>query len=137
MRDPQDQDLCLWRAAPYGRWIGSGPGGDAGEVREAAMATTKTWTVQVMIEEEGDRTRADAVLRTGLTIDLPPVHTRCVTAADPAAALLTALQAEPFDAVVLVARPRSVWGRLFHRSVTAQLLRHSPVPVLVLPAVEP
>lgn len=29
------------------------------------MATTKTWTVQVLIEEEGDRTRADAVLRTG------------------------------------------------------------------------
>jgi hypothetical protein len=29
------------------------------------MAATKTWTVQVLIEEEGDVTRADAVLRTG------------------------------------------------------------------------
>jgi len=28
------------------------------------MTTTKTWTVQLLIEEEGDRTRADAVLRT-------------------------------------------------------------------------
>ena len=28
------------------------------------MATTKTWQVQVLIEEEGDRTRADAVLHT-------------------------------------------------------------------------
>lgn len=28
------------------------------------MATTKTWTVQLLIEEEGDRTRADAVLHT-------------------------------------------------------------------------
>lgn len=29
------------------------------------MATRKTWQVQVLIEEEGDRTRADAVLHTG------------------------------------------------------------------------
>jgi hypothetical protein len=34
------------------------------------MATTKTWTVQVLIEEEGDRTRADALLRTGDTTSL-------------------------------------------------------------------
>jgi hypothetical protein len=29
------------------------------------MAATKTWTVQVFIEEERGRTRAEAVLRTG------------------------------------------------------------------------
>ncbi|OON69933.1 universal stress protein [Hymenobacter sp. CRA2] len=79
---------------------------------------------------------ADSVLRTGLTIDLPPVRTCFVTAGDPAAALLAALSSGAYDAVALVARPRSVWGRLFHRSVTAQVLRRSPVPVLVLPAVD-
>lgn len=28
------------------------------------MTATKTWSVELLIEEEGDRTRADAVLRT-------------------------------------------------------------------------
>ncbi|QKG55273.1 universal stress protein [Hymenobacter sp. BRD128] len=37
------------------------------------------------------------------------------------------------DLVVVLARQRSYWGGLFHRSVTGQLLTHSPVPVLVLP----
>ena len=37
------------------------------------------------------------------------------------------------DLLVLVARPRSLWSELFHRSVTAHMLRHCLVPVL-LPA---
>jgi nucleotide-binding universal stress UspA family protein len=36
--------------------------------------------------------------------------------------------------VVLIARPRSLLCDLFHGSVTAHVLLHSPVPVLVLPA---
>ena len=36
----------------------------------------------------------------------------------------------------LIARPRSFLSRLFHRSVTAQVLLHSAIPVLVLPAME-
>lgn len=35
--------------------------------------------------------------------------------------------------IVVLARPHTFLGGLFHRSVTAQVLRHSPVPVLVLP----
>ncbi|MDO7852519.1 universal stress protein [Hymenobacter convexus] len=35
--------------------------------------------------------------------------------------------------LVLLARPHTFLGGLFHRSVTAQVLRRSPVPVLVLP----
>ena len=38
------------------------------------------------------------------------------------------------DMLVIVARPHSWLGGLFHASVTARLLRESPVPVLVLPA---
>ncbi|GAB2955318.1 hypothetical protein GCM10027048_21310 [Hymenobacter coalescens] len=76
----------------------------------------------------------DSVLRTGLAIDLPGVRTRCVVAADPVAAILEAAQPADFDAVAVVARGRSFCGRLFHRSVTAQVLLESPLPVLVLPA---
>ncbi|MBH8559069.1 universal stress protein [Hymenobacter negativus] len=40
------------------------------------------------------------------------------------------------DMLVVVARRHSLLGGLFHRSVTAQLIQESPVPVLVLPAEE-
>ena len=38
------------------------------------------------------------------------------------------------DMLVVVARRHSLLGSLFHRSVTAQLLQESPIPVLLLPA---
>ena len=38
------------------------------------------------------------------------------------------------DMLVVIARRHSLLGGLFHRSVTAQLLRESAIPVLVLPA---
>ena len=38
------------------------------------------------------------------------------------------------DILLVVARPHSWLGGLFHESVTARLLRESPIPVLVLPA---
>jgi nucleotide-binding universal stress UspA family protein len=76
-----------------------------------------------------------SVLRTGLTIDLirPPL-TRHIIAPSPAAGILQAAQPGEFDLVMVIARPRSFLGKLFHHSVTAQVLLHSAVPVLVLPA---
>ena len=53
-----------------------------------------------------------------------------------AAGIIAALDDTHADLLVLIARPRSFLGRLFHSSVTAQLLRLSPVPVLLLPAEE-
>lgn len=47
------------------------------------MATTKTWQVQVMIEEEGDRTRADAVLSTADGTSLRGTGRARRNAADP------------------------------------------------------
>lgn len=38
------------------------------------------------------------------------------------------------DLLVVVARRHSLVGSLFHRSVTAQLIEQSPIPILVLPA---
>jgi nucleotide-binding universal stress UspA family protein len=53
---------------------------------------------------------------------------------DPAPGVLRAVAEAPADLLILIARPRSFLGRLFHRSVTAQVLRGCPVPVLLLPA---
>lgn len=80
-----------------------------------------------------DTTALDSVLQTGLTLDLTPPQSRQIVAAAPATGILAAAQPTEFDAVVLLARRRSVLGKLFHHSVTAQVLLHSKVPVLVLP----
>lgn len=79
----------------------------------------------------------DSVLRTGLALESAvPVRIRSVVAAHPAEAIIQAAQPASADLVALIARPRSFWGQLFHHSVTAQVLLHSIVPVLVLPAQE-
>ena len=38
------------------------------------------------------------------------------------------------DMLVVVARRHSLLGGVFHDSITARILRESPIPVLVLPA---
>lgn len=76
----------------------------------------------------------EAVERTGLTIDLPPIKIRGLVHDNPADGILQVAASGEYDMVVLIARPRSFLGDLFHHSVTAQVLLHSPVPVLVLPA---
>lgn len=55
----------------------------------------------------------------------------------PAAGILQAVEDVQADLLVLVARPRNFLGRLFRRGVTAQVLRHCRVPVLLLPAEAP
>jgi nucleotide-binding universal stress UspA family protein len=76
----------------------------------------------------------EAVERTGLTLDLPPFTFQHFTHASPVEAILQAVADDHFDMVVLIARPRSFLGELFHCSVTARVMLHSSVPVLVLPA---
>ena len=62
----------------------------------------------------------------------PPLHqVRQATAAGGILQEATRLRA---DLVVVVARRHSLLGGLFHDSVTARLLRESPIPVLLLPA---
>ncbi len=53
---------------------------------------------------------------------------------DPAIGVLETLDDTRADLLVLIARPRSFMGQLFHRSVTARILRRCRVPVLLLPA---
>jgi nucleotide-binding universal stress UspA family protein len=77
------------------------------------------------------------VQRTGLTADLAQsIRALSVNASAPAEGILRVAKSHDFDLVVLIARPRSFLGELFHHSVTAQVLLHSTVPMLVLPAVE-
>ena len=52
----------------------------------------------------------------------------------PATGVLRAVADTQADLLVLVARPRSFLSELFHYSVTAAVLRHCAVPVLLLPA---
>lgn len=54
-----------------------------------------------------------------------------------AAGILRACEDTYADLVVLMARPRSFLKQLFHRSVTARVLRRCPVPVLLLPTEDP
>lgn len=76
----------------------------------------------------------ESVQRTGLTLGLPAVHSLIVHDASPARGILHAARPADFDLVVLIARRRSFLSELFHRSVTAQVLLGSEIPVLVLPA---
>ncbi|PJJ59891.1 universal stress protein [Hymenobacter chitinivorans] len=83
--------------------------------------------------EEAARPAEEAAALLGLSPELP-LKTRTLRHAWPADAILAAAGSGEFDLVILLARRRSVLGHLFHHSVTAQVLLHSPVPVLVLPA---
>ncbi|MBD2721033.1 universal stress protein [Hymenobacter armeniacus] len=76
----------------------------------------------------------ESVTRTSLLADLPPVQCRTVVDGHAATAILEAAQPADYDLVVLVARHRSFMSALFHRSVTAQVMVASKLPVLVLPA---
>jgi nucleotide-binding universal stress UspA family protein len=57
-----------------------------------------------------------------------------VRAHDPAEGILQAARELGAELVIVLARPRSLLGGLLHYSTTAQVLRRSPVPVLVLPS---
>jgi nucleotide-binding universal stress UspA family protein len=74
------------------------------------------------------------VRRSGLLPD-QPLELYEETGVPAAAGVLQAVADTQAEMLVLIARPRSFLGHLFHRSVTAQVLRHATVPVLLLPAV--
>ena len=54
----------------------------------------------------------------------------------PATDVLQAIADTQTNLLILFTRPRSFLGELFHCSVTAAVLRHCSVPVLLLPAEE-
>ncbi|MEJ7665606.1 MAG: universal stress protein [Hymenobacter sp.] len=83
----------------------------------------------------GTAAAREALERTALALDLTTgLRTQSLVHGTPAGGILQAVAGGGFDWVVLVAHPRSFLGELFHRSVTAHVLLHSSIPVLVLPA---
>lgn len=82
----------------------------------------------------GAQTQAlEVVQQTGLLLDLPQPRALLTVVDDAAAGILAAARPAEYDAVVMLARRRSRLSSLFHRSVTARVLLHCPLPVLVLP----
>ncbi|MGY2133098.1 universal stress protein [Hymenobacter sp. HD11105] len=150
--------LDILRAAPYPMLVVphsvtvTGPprrvllavdGGDftlgehAGAIRQVFNLLKAELTVVYVAPPAHPNTRPDfleSVLRTGLTVDLPSVQTRTVSHSNPAEGILQVAQPADYDMVVVIARERSFFGSLFHRSVTTQVLLNSEIPVLVLPA---
>jgi nucleotide-binding universal stress UspA family protein len=110
----------------------------AGMARRLLNILGAELTVLHVAAQAGPEDQAAEVLEsvrwTGLASDLPtPVCYRHATAAEPFAGILAVAQPEDYDLVVVLARPRSLWGELFHRSVTTQMLKYSTIPVLALP----
>ncbi|GAB3847215.1 hypothetical protein GCM10028822_08280 [Hymenobacter terrigena] len=90
------------------------------------------------IEDDENCARAKhAVELSGLTTGLPDVEPRGYQYDRPADGILAAIKDVGADLVVLLTRQRSYLGELFHHSVTAEVLRRSPVPVLAVPVAEP
>ena len=86
-----------------------------------------------LLGTSGQQARAD-VRASKLLPPAMPLALYKVSGAAPAAGILQAIADTRADMLVLIARPRSFWSEVFHRSVTAAVLRHCPVPVLLLPA---
>lgn len=81
---------------------------------------------------------AETVLRTvaanDLTAELPARQLYEVYNQSVVGGVLAEAARQDADLLVVVARRHSLLGSLFHRSVTAQLIERSSIPVLVLPA---
>lgn len=88
-------------------------------------------------DDEGCSAALRAVQLSGLVQGLATPELRGYTHDNYADGLLAAIQDTQADLVIVLARERSYLGELFHQSVTARLLAHCPVPVVVLPVVAP
>ncbi|MCC3156687.1 universal stress protein [Hymenobacter sp. 15J16-1T3B] len=108
----------------------------AGWLRELGAEVTVAH-VSAVEDDAGCARALRAVQGSGLIGAGAPTELRGSLHAQPAAGLLSAAADAQADLLVLLARPRSYLGELFHRSVTAQVLHRSALPVLLLPVAEP
>jgi nucleotide-binding universal stress UspA family protein len=98
------------------------------------LAQTALTVAFVADEASPDPARAFSnAQQAGLLAGFGPASARGVAQAEPAVGIAEAAAQEQPDLLVLVARRRSLLGRLFHQSVTAAVVRAARVPVLVLP----
>jgi nucleotide-binding universal stress UspA family protein len=109
-------------------------------IRRLLEATKGTLDIIHITDEEHTRPELAEVLDTmrdnELVDELTESQVHDLTQHTVAGGILQEASRLEADMVVVVARRHSLLGGLFHRSVTAQLLQESPIPVLVLPAEE-
>ena len=84
--------------------------------------------------EAAGRRAVYEVRRSGLAALPEEEAAHLVCNADAATGILQGADELEADVLVVIARPHSWVGSLFHRSVTAQVIKKSTIPVLVLPA---
>lgn len=110
--------------------------------RELFDALQMRSTVLVVRPEEQERAPQPApgaadvlpAIRQGLHLpDLPETAFHPLFQDDPADGILRATTDLAPDLLVFIARRRSFFGELFHRSVTARVAQRTPVPILLLP----
>jgi nucleotide-binding universal stress UspA family protein len=107
-------------------------------LRQLLHVAAGTLAVVRVTDDSHARLGAEAVLRTlaanDLTEELPPGQLHEVHHHSVVGGVLAEAARQDANQLVVVARHHSLLGSLFHRSVTAQLIERSPIPVLVLPA---
>ena len=107
-------------------------------LRQLLLATRGTFDVVHVAGSEHGGLRPAVVLGTVCENDLvdalPDSSLHRVYHPTAAGGILQEAARQAADMLVVVARPHSWMGGLFHDSVTGRLLRESPIPVLVLPA---
>jgi nucleotide-binding universal stress UspA family protein len=107
-------------------------------LRRLLYATQSELSVMHVTDDEHARPDRPAVLRTIMANDfVPPLPEESfheVYHPSVVGGILQQAARQQADVLVVVARRHSLLGSLFHHSVTAQLLRESPIPVLLLPA---
>ncbi|MDJ0366513.1 universal stress protein [Hymenobacter sp. H14-R3] len=107
-------------------------------LRQLLHVAAGTLAVVRVADDSHARLGAEAILRTvaanNLTDELPPSQLHEVHNHSVVGGVLAEAARQDADLLVVVARRHSLLGSLFHRSVTAQLLERSAIPVLVLPA---
>jgi len=114
----------------------TGSAAGAQELLRALGAVVTVAYASEVEDDEGAAAALRAVRRSGLAAGLPEPDLRGYQYERPADGVLAAIADTRADLVVVLARPRSYLGELFHRSVTAAVASRSPVPVLVVPVAE-
>ncbi len=97
-----------------------------------------TLAVVRIADDSHMRLGTETILRTitanNLAEELPDIQLHEVYNQSVVDGVLEQAAQQAADLLVVVARRHSLLGSLFHRSVTAQLIEQSPIPLLVLPA---
>lgn len=108
-------------------------------IRELLGQLHPTLTVEHVVEPEDrdDCTAAhNAVLKSGLIPESTQLKTHGVRHLRIAHGILQGATETHADLLLVIARRRSFLGQLFNRSVTAQVVLHGQLPVLLIPALD-